>query len=84
MPNLVICLTLLRFAFLRPRNPPTKHDVQWVKFKLLRYTVSGEPIEFYYKTFDGLNIDRTSETTDLGVVILDIANFAEQITNVAA
>ena len=23
MPNLVICLTVLRFAFFRPRDPPT-------------------------------------------------------------
>ena len=53
------------------------------KFELLWYTMSGEPIEFYYKTPVGLNIDHTSKTPDVGVVILDTANFTEQISNVA-
>ena len=27
MPNLVICLTLLRFPIFRPRDPPTRNEL---------------------------------------------------------
>ena len=47
------------------------------KFELPRYTVSGEPIELYYKTPDGLNIDLKSETLDVGVIFSDTANYTE-------
>ena len=40
------------------------------KFELLRYVVSGEPVEFCYKTPNGSTINRTSKTTDLGLVMV--------------
>ena len=53
------------------------------KFELLRYTVSGDPVEFIYKTMEGIDINRTMKTTDLGIVMSDSASFREQISVVA-
>ena len=54
------------------------------KFEQLVYVVSGDPVEFGYKTLNGSTINRTSKTTDLDVVMEDAAIFTDQIKEDAA
>ena len=54
------------------------------KFEQLGYVVSGDPVEFGYKTLNGSTINRTSKTTDLDVVMEDAAIFTDQIKEDAA
>lgn len=54
------------------------------KFELLRYTTSGEALEYEYRDPQGAPIQMRLELRDLGVVMSDTAGFNTQIGEVAA
>ena len=54
------------------------------KFEVLRYSTSGEPVPFLYKTLEGLDIREVTSTVDLGVIMSSSASFSEQVSSASS
>ena len=46
MPNLVICLTLLRFPIFRPRDPPTNNADKGIRNALTSKVMIAKTLKF--------------------------------------
>ena len=53
------------------------------KFDILRYVVSGAPVDFVYRTNEGRPISTRDTVTDLGVVMSESLNFEDHIREVS-
>ena len=54
------------------------------KFELLRYSVSGDVVPYTYTSSENSPIPEKNNTTDLGVIMSNTANFKDHIGQVAA